>query len=378
MSLRKIIFWLHLTAGCVAGLVILIMSVTGVLLAYEKQIIAWAERGYRVTPPADGARMPIETLLANVQRAMPGTNPASIIVRSEPGAPAAISFGRETTVLVNPYTGDVLGEGSKQVRAFMRVMIDWHRYLGMQGERRPIGKAITGACNLAFLFLVMSGFYLWFPRQWAASVVKSVTWFGRRLTGKARDWNWHNVIGFWSAVPLFFVVLTATFFNYSWANTALYRLTGSEPPATRPNPAPASVERRSRSEERPREMSFDGLNASWARAEKESADWKTITLRLSSSPSAPVTFIIDRGTGAQQPHKRVQLTLDRKTADVTNTETYQGYNTGRRVRLWIRWIHTGEAGGIIGQTIAMLASLGGAMLVWTGLSLAIRRFARRK
>ena len=27
---------------------------------------------------------------------------------------------------------------------------------------RPTGKMITGACNLAFLFLVISGFYLWF------------------------------------------------------------------------------------------------------------------------------------------------------------------------------------------------------------------------
>ena len=49
---RKIIFWCHLPVGVTAGIVILIMSVTGALLAYEKQIIAWADkRNYRVTPP---------------------------------------------------------------------------------------------------------------------------------------------------------------------------------------------------------------------------------------------------------------------------------------------------------------------------------------
>ena len=35
--MRKTIFWLHLITGVLAGLVILIMSVTGVLLMYQKQ-----------------------------------------------------------------------------------------------------------------------------------------------------------------------------------------------------------------------------------------------------------------------------------------------------------------------------------------------------
>jgi uncharacterized iron-regulated membrane protein len=53
MNLRKIIFWLHLTAGVLAGTVILVMSATGVLLAFERQIVAFAERGIRtVAPPA--------------------------------------------------------------------------------------------------------------------------------------------------------------------------------------------------------------------------------------------------------------------------------------------------------------------------------------
>ena len=45
-------------------------------------------------------------------------------------------------------------------------MTDWHRWLGATGEGRATGRMITGACNLAFLFLVVSGFYLWFPRTW--------------------------------------------------------------------------------------------------------------------------------------------------------------------------------------------------------------------
>ena len=43
MTLRKILFWCHLAAGATAGAVILIMSVTGALLTYERQISWWAD-----------------------------------------------------------------------------------------------------------------------------------------------------------------------------------------------------------------------------------------------------------------------------------------------------------------------------------------------
>jgi uncharacterized iron-regulated membrane protein len=44
------------------------------------------------------------------------------------------------------------------------------------------------------------------------------------------------------------------------------------------------------------------------------------------------------------------------------------------LRSWIRFTHTGETGGIVGQFIGFLACIGGAFLVWTGFSLAWRRF----
>ena len=55
MTLRSFIFWLHLIAGVVAGTVVLVMSVTGVLLTYEKQMVAWAERSPLAAPPSPDA-----------------------------------------------------------------------------------------------------------------------------------------------------------------------------------------------------------------------------------------------------------------------------------------------------------------------------------
>ena len=66
--------------------------------------------------------------------------------------------------------------------------------------------------------------------------------------------------------------------------------------------------------------------------------------------------------------------LDPVTADVVKWEPFAGQNMGRRLRAWVRPLHTGEAAGLVGQAIAFLASAGGTMLVWTGLALAWRRF----
>ena len=127
----------------------------------------------------------------------------------------------------------MLGETSQRTQAFFRAVTEWHRWLGAQGENHETAKAITGACNLGFLFLVSSGFYLWWPRKFTWTQVRSIAWFKLRLTGKARDFNWHNVIGFWCCVPLFVITLSGIVISYQWANDLVYRAVQEQPPARR-------------------------------------------------------------------------------------------------------------------------------------------------
>ena len=382
---RKVIFWCHLVAGVTAGIIILMMSVTGVLLTYEKQITYWADtRGYHASPPSTPAsRLPVDTLLAKAKEARPGATPATVTLRSDPSAPAEVGFGREGNLFVNSYTGAVLGGGSTGVRAFFRGVTDWHRWLGASGEGagRGIGRAITGAANFVFLFIVMSGFYLWWPRKWTRRLLRNVTWFKRKLPSRARDFNWHNVIGFWSAIPLFIIVLSGVVISYTWAGNLVYRVFGESPPAPRSAPsqpqaganqqARAGAERSN--EGQTAETGMNGLDPLWSRAEQQQAGWRSISLRLPTSTDATAIFTIDAGNGGQ-PQKRSQLTLDRKTGEVVRWEPFSSYTAGRRARSWLRFAHTGEAAGIVGQTIAGLVSAGGAVLVWTGLSLSWRRF----
>ena len=143
--MRKVFFWLHLIAGTTGGVVILIMSVTGVLLMYEKQILAWADtRATRIDAPTPGAsRPPMEELVAKV-RDQRQALPTTIAMRNEANAPLMLAYGREGAVFVNPYTGRIVGQGAQGVRDFFRVVTDWHRWLGAPVENRVGGEGDYG------------------------------------------------------------------------------------------------------------------------------------------------------------------------------------------------------------------------------------------
>jgi uncharacterized iron-regulated membrane protein len=198
----------------------------------------------------------------------------------------------------------------------------------------------------------------------------TVTMFNGDLRGKARDFNWHNVIGFWSAIPLFLIVLGSVVISYPWASDMVYRIAGESPPARPPqgntgrgNGSGRGVGHR---------VTISGIDAVWARAEQQVPGWRSISLRLPMAAESPDVFTIDEGTGGQ-PQKRGTLKLDRSSAEIVRWEPFASLSPGRRLRSWLRFAHTGEVYGLAGQTIAGLVSLGGGVLVYTGLALALRR-----
>lgn len=376
--IRQTLFWLHLTCGVLAGLVILMMSVTGVLLTYERQLSAWAEH-VAFAPPTPGATpLPLEALLARAKEQRPDFTPATLQLRPEPGAPVALGAGRSGLLLANPYTGDVAEPGGAKLRAFFAAVEGWHRWFNASGEQRATARAITGAANLGFLFLVLSGVYLWLPRvyKWAAFKMR-LLFNAKATTAKARDFNWHHVFGIWSALPLAVVVATAVVFSYPWANDLVYRGVGEEPPArggpSGAGPGPARGRNDAAAElpsgGAPARLRYDELFTHAA----AHTHWRTLTLTLPSDAAAPtVRFAIDQGNGGQ-PQRRHTLTLDAATGAVTAWAPFESQSTGQKARVWIRFLHTGEALGVIGQTLAGLVSAASVLMVWTGLALAWRR-----
>ncbi len=378
-TFRKIIFWVHLVAGLVAGLVIAVMSVTGVAIAFEPQLLEWAERdARRVQVPAPApARLSVDDLLARVRAARPDAQPSGVTVYPEPGAAVLVNLGRERLVYVNPYTGEVRDGGAQGGRDFFHVMEELHRWLAASGDNRAVGKALTGASNAVFLFLALSGLYLWWPRKWNLRAMRPSLWFRRGLKGKARDWNWHNVIGFWSLPVLIVLTASGMVISYRWASDLVFKVTGHAPPTNQGPPGQSAVKLPAP----PPGTERLGLEALFAEARNATPGWKSVSLRLGGAPrpggAEALTFTV-REQGAWPLFASTQVSLNPFTGEVAKQEGYAGYNSGRKLRTWLRFLHTGEALGWPGQLVAAIASLGGGFLVWTGFALAWRRFFPRR
>jgi uncharacterized iron-regulated membrane protein len=367
MAIRQTFFWIHLGCGVVCGLVILMMSVTGVILTYERQILDWANRDLHAAPPPGAAPLPVTSLVAAVSAEVPDFTASAVTLEADPTAPAAVSGGRGgPTFFVNPYSGAVLGEGATGLDAFFGAVTGWHRWFNASGENRAAWRAITGASNLAFLFLILSGVYLWLPRVYKWAMFRGRLLFSASAlsSGPARDFNWHHVLGIWTAVPLAVVVATAAVFYYSWANALVYRVFGEEPPQSGGAPASAGA-----ADSTGGAVALDAL---FDVAAGHLADWRAITIQLPRPGDPTVQFTIDQGNGGQ-PQLRHTLTLVAETAAVAAWQPFQSQTPGRQARSWVRFLHTGEALGIVGQTIAGLVSLTSTVMVWTGLALAYRR-----
>ncbi len=333
---------MHLTAGSLAGVVVLVMCVTGVALTYEKQVLEWADsRSWSAPPSAGASHLPPETLLAKVRQAQPGAAPTGLSMRADPQAPATLTLEGNQSLLVDPYTGTVIGPPPQGVA---RVLSRRDQLASLpRARRRAAGP--PGVCSPAppislFFFIVISGMYLWIPKTLSWLQVSRVVWFRRGLpvrrhaisTGTTSSasgarFPWPS----WSPAPFRSPI--------AWGNALVYRLVGEEPPpppAARPRPGDSGWRQPLRRRPRPAgrwrspeslgrsspEIRLDGLDAAWARALAEVPAWRTITIRFSPNPQSPWVFTVDSGYGGQ-PQKRQTLTIDRTSSAVLKIRSFR-------------------------------------------------------
>lgn len=396
---RSILFWAHLAAGLIAGLFIGIMCFTGTVLAFEDEIVAWAERDARqVTPPAtDATRLPLADLQRKLREAQPDFRPTGVVLLNDPEAAITFNAGRDEGIYVNPYTGEVRQPSSTKTHDFMHLMVAWHRFLGREDEQRPVGKLINGICNIAFCALAVTGLYLWMPRTWSWKGVKAIALFNFSAVGKARDFNWHNTIGLWSAPILIVLTLTAVPISFRWGGDLIYRITGEEPPAQTGPGQPAATPPIDRPSPDARPLGYDAI---LAQVQPEFPRWEQITVRSGGNPRAPrpaaerpasadaspnegrtapqpITVII-RESGSWPRTATTTLTLNPFTGESLGRSGFADLTAARQIRSWTRFLHTGQALGWSGQLVAGLACLCGCFLVYTGFALSWRRFFSRK
>ena len=380
-NFRTVLFWMHLFAGFTAGLVIFLLALTGFVRAYENQTrVLLGEPA--VTRPA-GAATSAASVEALVEAAAKSRNvlPERIEINRDPSRPAQAGFGPGEPIYLNPLTAEAIPSQRGWVNEFFEIAGRIHHTLGMQRDN-PVGRAITDAANFLFLFVVISGSYLWLPRVWNAANVRMRALFKPGLKGRNLEWNWHHVIGVWCLVPLFFISLTGVIVSYSWATGLLYKATGTVRPAddmgpgrTMMMPPPAQAVPAGTVAQLLHPAGTKSMDELVAVAKLRVPQWQSInidipqpedkTLRVSLNPA---TYLHPE---LNQLNERIEV--DRQSGAIVTVDGYNESNLGMRLRQLARGLHTGQQFGMFGQGVAALASLGCMFLCWTGMALTVRR-----
>jgi uncharacterized iron-regulated membrane protein len=206
--MRKRLFQLHLLAAAVAGLVIVVLALTGSIMAFEEQLDHLTHpRLFYVAP--HGVPLSLASLTARASAALPGKPVVTYGLSVSPALSWSVNVGG-TIVFVNQYTGEILGT---------RIGPTWLGYVHQVHLRLlagDTGKTIVAWADVVMLLLSLSGIYLWWPIKRIAI---------NTAAGGRRFWfDLHNAVGVCAFVFVFLLAATGAVIGFDrWTTPLLYR-----------------------------------------------------------------------------------------------------------------------------------------------------------
>jgi uncharacterized iron-regulated membrane protein len=360
MNIRKLFFWLHLILGCSAAIFVFLMSVTGVALTYERQMIKSAEQAdYPKASTSHEQRLPL-TDFVELAKDYPTKKAPQIVLLNEKSAPIIVKDGRKTVAYLNPFTGTEIAKLGDETKNFFSKLRAFHRWLTLDGKFSDMGRWVNGIANLFFVVLILSGLYLWLPKRFKYRAFKQkLTLSNDHSTTQARNYQWHNVFGIYMAPILFVIAFTAIFFSFKWPGEILKENLSIQSIAL---PTPIETDEHILS-----------IDKQISQIETYFPQWQSISFEVSQQSMTLQLFSVDKGNGGE-PQKRISVALDTLTGDIIQQQNFEQLSPYRKARSYIRFLHTGEAFGLLGQTLAGLASLLACLLVYTGVMLSWNRW----
>ena len=365
------------------GILVALMSATGIAIAFEDEILDWVDHDTStVSVPKGQSRLSVDQLIDLVQRERPEFAADYLVIPKEQDAAFAFMHEYHELLHVDPYSGEIRETRRADWQSVLWKFESLHRFLGMQAEGWwQTGRLINGVANLSLLFLCLSGIYLWFPRRMTYKALHSGWCFISGARGRARNYNWHKVFGFWSFLVLTMLAATGVVISFEWGHRLVFILAGEEAPESRsfgmmnvpsaevPPPPPSA-----------KILSYEQLLGSVREAYPE---WQQISFELPVAKDdearirhSPVTMHVVLPD--HMPSRAwIPVELDPFTGRILQMIHFNDRSPGLRARVWIRFLHTGAAYGIWGKIIVSLASIAAVIMVYTGFALSYHRFFGR-
>lgn len=399
--MKKFFRVIHLYLSLAAGLVIAVVCFTGAILVFEKELQeTFNHDRYYVNP--SGARLPLGKIVQAVNQEVPEGKVASVKVYTNPARTLEVGLvmpekqeeqdykpenakaeqsekhkkeagpggsepkkpaggGRPShTAFINPYTGQMQDLYAYRETFFFKVF-SLHRWL--LGDQESIGKLIVGVSTFIFLFILLTGIILWWPKtQKVLSQRLKVKFDGG---WKRLNHDFHIVLGFYSAIFLFVFAFTGLAWSFKWFNDGIYKITNSDMKPAEPPVSPVQLGKTP--------VTYDAVLLA-ATSKIKKTDYYNISAPKDSAGVYAVTV--------HQPGRHESATdnyyFDQYQGGVISTLKFDDKNLGQRVRSTFKPVHTGAIFGLPSKIIAFITCLLGVTFPVTGVVLWLNRIRKNR
>lgn len=216
-TLRPLLMRLHFYAGVLIAPLLVVAAITGALYTVTPQIerIAYAQE---LRVPEGGQTIPVAEQIQAARRAYPAGTLSAVQTPDGPGRTTrvviddpAITDGRQRTVFVDPYTGDVRGSLATSFGSLPAT--SWLAGLHSNLRLGEPGRIYSETAASWLWVVVLAGLVLWIDRRRRTRKLGRLVLPDRSGPERARRVSRHAVVG--TVLALGFLALAATGLTWS-------------------------------------------------------------------------------------------------------------------------------------------------------------------
>ena len=353
---KKFIRKIHLVMGLTSGLVIVLLGISGCILAFETDIRN-ATEDFRFVENQNKPYLPPSILKTAAEKASNSHKAFSIEYPARNRA-ALVSFyydSKNQIVFLDPYSGKVLKQKNMK-EDFFRIVLDGHNYMWLPPQ---VGQPIIASATLVFVVMMISGIFLWWPRVNGARAQRfAIKW---RARWRRRNYDLHNVLGFYMTWIAIFIALTGLVFGFQWFSRSLYWVASGGGAEVIPV-SPVSDTTKAT-------PVYNVTDKVWKDHLSKIKEEESIGVYFASQPASPFEIVINRCPGTYYSSEFYHY--DQYSGiHLTTVGTYSGpfaeASVADKVMRMNYDIHVGAVLGFPGKLLAFFASLIAASLPITG------------
>ena len=337
-------FKLHRIGGVAAGLLLLILGVTGSVMAFSGEIDCLLHPSlFKVVP--DGQPLSLSQLASSAASVLHAGESIEICLPSTKAdtSDSFVVFAAHhripRQIFVDQYTGRVLG--SLSAVRFTSIMKTLHSIAG-----------VLGCSSIILVFMVFSGLYLWWPRK---QIKIGLSGDVQRLS-----FDLHNSIGLFASLFLFLFAITGIYMVFGPPAYAITSTPVTQPAFTTPHVGlkPVSLDLVVTAAK----DALQGATVLWIVIPRQPSEAYFVKMRFPEDRS-------DNGSSA--------VWIDQFSGKVLTVANSRSVPLKNKIQSLSRAIHTGAVFGDRGRAFAAFMSLVLVLQTLTGLLLWWNRRRRK-